>query len=56
MPVSVAGMMQVPGPPQLVPGMMRQGPGIPIGHHMLGGNMGMMRPPHMGIHPGEFIF
>uniref|UniRef100_A0A1B6C7Q2 BED-type domain-containing protein n=1 Tax=Clastoptera arizonana TaxID=38151 RepID=A0A1B6C7Q2_9HEMI len=50
MPMSVP-MMQVPGPPQLVQGMMRQGPGIPIPPHMLGGNMGMMRPPHMGIHP-----
>lgn len=52
MPVSVAGM--VPGPPTIMPGhMMRPAPGIPISHpHMLGGNMGMMRPPHMGIHPG----
>ncbi|XP_054268400.1 BUB3-interacting and GLEBS motif-containing protein ZNF207 isoform X1 [Macrosteles quadrilineatus] len=46
-PVSVASMMS--GPPTMLPGHMLRpamGPGPPF-------NMGMMRPPHMGIHPGN---
>ncbi|XP_075220474.1 uncharacterized protein LOC142323953 isoform X2 [Lycorma delicatula] len=50
LPVSVAGM--VPGPPTMLPGPPMMRPAIPIPHPaMIGGNMGMMRPPHMGIHP-----
>lgn len=51
MPMSMASMMQ--GPPAMIhgPAMLRPG------HHMPGLtgpplNMGMMRPPPMGIHPG----
>lgn len=52
-PVSVASMM--PGPPTMLPGPPMMRPAIPIPHPaMIGGNMGMMRPPHMGIHPGKF--